>query len=74
MVETLAKLYLVIEYAGGGELFAKITNEGRFKETDAMPLFAQAMSAMDHLVITSTSSSTITFFFDSLFLPDFITT
>ena len=47
---TLAKLYLVMEYAGGGELFTKITNEGRLKEPDAAPLFAQAMSAMDHLV------------------------
>lgn len=50
VVETLAKLYLVMEYAGGGELFAKITNEGRLKETDAVPLFAQAVSAIDHLV------------------------
>ncbi|GAU90266.1 hypothetical protein RvY_02706-2 [Ramazzottius varieornatus] len=49
VVETLAKLYLVMEYAGGGELFTRITNEGRFKEADAMPLFAQAISAMDHL-------------------------
>ena len=50
VVETLAKLYLVMEYAGGGELFTKITNEGRLKEPDAAPLFAQAISAMDHLV------------------------
>ncbi|OQV14543.1 Serine/threonine-protein kinase NIM1 [Hypsibius exemplaris] len=49
VVETLAKLYLVMEYAGGGELFTKITNEGRLKEPDAAPLLAQVISAMDHL-------------------------
>ena len=33
VVETLAKLHIIMEYAGGGELFTKISNEGRLRET-----------------------------------------
>jgi len=50
VVETLAKLYLVMEYASDGELFTKISNEGRIQEADARPLFAQIVSAVQHMV------------------------
>ena len=50
VVETLAKLHIVMEYAGGGELFTKISNEGRLPEVDAKFLFAQIVAAVRHMV------------------------
>ncbi len=50
VVETLAKLHIIMEYAGGGELFHKISNEGRLPETEAKPLFAQITAAISHMV------------------------
>ncbi|XP_041357351.1 serine/threonine-protein kinase NIM1-like [Gigantopelta aegis] len=49
VVETLAKLHIVMEYASGGELFTKISNEGRLPEAEAKPLFAQVVSAVQHM-------------------------
>ena len=39
-----------MEYAGGGELFTKISNEGKLPETDAKNLYAQVVSAVQHMV------------------------
>ena len=50
VVETLAKLHIVMEYASGGELFTKISNEGKLPETEARPLFAQVVAAVSHMV------------------------
>lgn len=50
VVETLAKLHIIMEYAGGGELFTKISNEGRLPEEDAKCIFAQLVSAVEHMV------------------------
>ena len=50
VVETLAKLYMVMEFAGGGELFTKISNEGKLPEAEARPLFAQILAAVKHMV------------------------
>lgn len=50
VIETFSKIYLVIEFASGGELFQKISTEGRFDEYHAKPLFAQIVSAIDHMV------------------------
>ncbi|GFN96706.1 serine/threonine-protein kinase nim1 [Plakobranchus ocellatus] len=49
VVETLAKLHIIMEYAGGGELFTKISNEGRLPEDEAKCLFAQLVAAVDHI-------------------------
>ncbi|KAI8774057.1 serine/threonine-protein kinase NIM1 [Biomphalaria glabrata] len=49
VVETLAKLHIIMEYAGGGELFTKISNEGRLPEADAKSIFAQLVSAVEHM-------------------------
>lgn len=48
--ETLSKFYLVMEYARGGELFQRITTDGRMLEDEARPLFAQIVAAIDHMV------------------------
>lgn len=49
VVETLAKLHIVMEYAGGGELFTRISNEGKFPEPEARNIFAQVVAAVDHM-------------------------
>lgn len=49
VVETLAKLHIVMEYAGGGELFTKISNEGKFPEPEARNIFGQVIAAVEHM-------------------------
>lgn len=50
VIETLAKLYIVMEYAGGGELYTKVSTEGRLNEPLARRIYAQLVSAIDHVV------------------------
>lgn len=50
VVETLSKLHLVMEYAGGGELFTKISTEGKLLETECKIIFSQIVSAVKHMV------------------------
>ena len=52
VVETLAKLHIAMEYAGGGELFTKISNEGKLPESEAKSLYAQVIAAVQHMVRT----------------------
>jgi len=42
-----------MEYASCGELFTKISNDGRLQETEAKPLFAQIVAAVEHMVVQS---------------------
>ncbi|XP_075039773.1 serine/threonine-protein kinase NIM1 isoform X2 [Mixophyes fleayi] len=49
VVETLSKLHLVMEYAGGGELFAKINTEGKLSESESKVIFSQIVSAVKHM-------------------------
>ncbi|KAI1703545.1 protein kinase domain-containing protein [Ditylenchus destructor] len=48
-VETLSKIYLVMEYAGGGELYTYVHDNGKLTEDVAKPIFAQLVSAVAHL-------------------------
>ena len=50
VVETIERFYLIIEYAPGGELYTYISKGGRMKEEEAKPLFAQIVSAIEHIV------------------------
>lgn len=52
VVETLSRLHLVMEYAGGGELYTKITTEGKLSDTESKIVFAQILSAVKHMVST----------------------
>lgn len=49
VVETLAKIHMVMEYASGGELFTKVTTEGRLAEPDAKVVFSQVLGALQHM-------------------------
>ncbi|WKY05340.1 hypothetical protein Q1695_005946 [Nippostrongylus brasiliensis] len=48
-VETLTRTHLVLEYAGGGELYAFVHERGKLSENDAKPLFAQIVAAVSHM-------------------------
>ncbi|CAD6199339.1 unnamed protein product [Caenorhabditis auriculariae] len=48
-VETLTRVHLVLEYAGGGELYAYVHERGKLTEAEAKPLFAQIVSAVSHM-------------------------
>ncbi|KAM0935034.1 putative protein kinase CAMK-CAMKL-CHK1 family [Dioscorea sansibarensis] len=42
------KIYIVLEYVDGGELFDKIVNNGRLKEEEARRYFQQLINAVDY--------------------------
>ncbi|VDO73180.1 unnamed protein product [Haemonchus placei] len=48
-VETLTRTHLVLEYAGGGELYAYVHERGKLSEHEAKPLFAQIVAAVSHM-------------------------
>lgn len=50
VIETLSKLHIVMEYAPGGELFARISNEGKLHERTARRIYGQVISAVEHMV------------------------
>uniref|UniRef100_A0A6Q2YR67 non-specific serine/threonine protein kinase n=1 Tax=Esox lucius TaxID=8010 RepID=A0A6Q2YR67_ESOLU len=49
VVESHSRLYLVLEYAGGGDLHTHICSEGRLSEPVAKITFAQILSAIKHM-------------------------
>lgn len=42
------KIYIVLEFVTGGELFDKIVNQGRMKEDEARKYFQQLINAVDY--------------------------
>jgi serine/threonine protein kinase len=42
------KIYLVLEYVSGGELFSKILNQGRLREDQSRKYFQQLIDAVDY--------------------------
>ncbi|XP_012696586.2 serine/threonine-protein kinase NIM1 [Clupea harengus] len=48
VVETPSRMYLVLEYAGGGDLHTRIT-EGKLSDAVSKIVFAQILSAIKHL-------------------------
>lgn len=47
--ETEKTLYVVLEYATGGELFSRIQQQGAFSERDAAAAFRQLLEAVGHM-------------------------
>ena len=51
VIETISGIHLILEYAPGGELFARLTSEkGPYKEFEAKIVFAQIASAIQYMV------------------------
>ena len=50
VIETPNEIYIVAEYAPGGELYTRINKQGRFMEDEAKAIFAQIIAAVDHMV------------------------
>lgn len=50
VLETPSRLYLVLEYAGGGDLHNKIFNQGKLSDNTSKIAFAQILSAIKYMV------------------------
>ena len=57
VIETAREIYIITEYAPGGDLYTRVTNEGKFTESDAKYFFAQITAAVDHMVTEPMSLS-----------------
>ena len=50
MCETVTGIHLVMEMAPNGELFAKLSEDGPYREAQAKGIFAQIASAVQYMV------------------------
>ncbi|VDN08487.1 unnamed protein product [Thelazia callipaeda] len=48
-LQTISRTYLVMEYAGGGELYTYVHDKGKLQEDECKSLFAQIVSAVFHM-------------------------
>ena len=74
VLETHSRLYLVLEFAGGGDLQTRISNEGKMSDDQSKIAFGQILSAIKHMVriesVNVFDQDPIMFFF--FFLQNFI--
>jgi serine/threonine-protein kinase NIM1 len=50
VIETPTNIFIVNEYASGGDLYTRILEKGKFNENEAKKIFAQITAAVDHMV------------------------
>lgn len=50
VIHTCSKIYIVCDYADGGDLYTKVLDEGRFPEKTCKIFFGQMVSAIDYMV------------------------
>jgi serine/threonine-protein kinase NIM1 len=53
VIETPKQIYIVTEYASGGDLYTFINDNGKLPEDKAKHIFAQIVSAVGHMVKTN---------------------
>ena len=49
VIHTSTRLYICMEYAPDGELFTRINESGKIKETECRNIFSQIISAVNHM-------------------------
>lgn len=49
-METISKVYLVMEVAPCGEMYTRLTNDGKYDEPAAKHLYNQLISAVEFMV------------------------
>ncbi len=52
VTETVGGIYLMMEFAPGGELFVRLAENGSYHESEAKAIFAQIASAVEYMVST----------------------
>ncbi len=50
VIKTPQHIYMVTEYAPGGDLYTHITDNGKMNENEAKCIFAQITAAVDFMV------------------------
>lgn len=50
VVETPSRLFLVLEFAGGGDLHTRISTAGKLSDQESKIVFAQILSAVKYMV------------------------
>jgi serine/threonine-protein kinase NIM1 len=49
VIHTQERLFICMEYAPEGELYTKISSDGRINEAQGRAIFSQIISAVDHM-------------------------